>query len=176
MAEEGGSDAIQDKKILDFGCGYGGFLGFLLEHLIIPRQYTGVEIVPEFIEYASNKYAINKYPFEFMRQHEVSNDRTFDHVFINGVFPLRRGSDEESRLTWQNTVRWCLERSPAVSFDFFSVASDFRNPDRYYEHPGIVWDFLKSIDAHGLVNIRNNYLMSDAHKCPFSFTVTFKSS
>ena len=57
-----------DDSILDVGCGFGDFIYILESHYIgtpyIMNKYTGIDIVPEFLEIAEGKYPYNKVKFK----------------------------------------------------------------------------------------------------------------
>lgn len=44
------------KTVLDFGCGFGDFLGFLEENGMAPEHYIGVDLNPDFIEVAAREH------------------------------------------------------------------------------------------------------------------------
>lgn len=46
---------LKNKSILDIGCGFADFCGFLLDRGI-ECNYIGVDIIPEFIQCCKNKY------------------------------------------------------------------------------------------------------------------------
>src|SRR6266571_3229059 len=53
LAEVG---AMRDSRLLDVGCGFGDFLAFLEERGLVPATYTGVDVVPQFIDEAKRRY------------------------------------------------------------------------------------------------------------------------
>ena len=49
-------DQLRTSSLFDFACGTGEFLGFLLEQGRAPRGYTGVDICPDAIRHAKEKF------------------------------------------------------------------------------------------------------------------------
>lgn len=72
---------IQNKKILDFGCGTGAFYGFLKSEKI-KCEYTGIDILAEYIAKAKNKYPDAVFKNISLRE----EPDTYDYIFASGVF------------------------------------------------------------------------------------------
>lgn len=74
---------LNNKRILDIGSGLGCFYGFLKERGV-ECDYTGVDIVPHFVQSAKKRYKDAK----FIEQNLLvrSLDGEFDYVFASGLF------------------------------------------------------------------------------------------
>ncbi len=74
---------LKGRKVLEIGCGIGDFYPFLMNKFT-DVHYTGIDIVPELIDYAKKKY-----PEAFFHcidlLENIFKDR-FEYVFISGVF------------------------------------------------------------------------------------------
>ncbi len=74
---------MDGKKVLEIGCGIGDFYPFLKEKFD-SVSYTGIDIVPELINYA--KYKFPDADFHCLDLENVSFVNKFDYVLISGVF------------------------------------------------------------------------------------------
>jgi len=81
---------LQVRQILDYGCGTGNSIPFLLT---IPNvvRVVGVDVSRESIEVARSRY--HGLPVEFMTTETELEAGTFDLVFCNGVFHHIHPSD-----------------------------------------------------------------------------------
>lgn len=82
-------------SILDVGCGFGDFYGFLKAEGLLNRQrisYTGYDISPKLLEVARKKYPEARFELK-----DVMEDRyvpKFDYVFCSGVFNIRTTEEQ----------------------------------------------------------------------------------
>ncbi|HAT18011.1 MAG TPA: hypothetical protein DCS76_09475 [Gemmatimonadetes bacterium] len=131
-----------DETILDFGCGYGAFLGFLRSQGFTGR-YVGVDLSRKMVEQARLLYGDDEYSTFSVAD---SPNQCVEVVVASGVFNVRAGHSLES---WQvyvdNTIR-LLARSATsrIALNFMSAHSDnhLRNPDLHYESIGRISDLL----------------------------------
>src|SRR5438445_308069 len=68
---------LQDRRILDLGCGIGAFYPYLIAkfgHV----DYTGIDIVPDVIDFASKKYPGARFLCRDLLTDNLSE--TFDYV------------------------------------------------------------------------------------------------
>ncbi|MCS6771391.1 MAG: class I SAM-dependent methyltransferase [Kiritimatiellae bacterium] len=87
--------AFSPRRILDFGCGTGGSIRYLLE---IPgvQSVTGVDVSE-----ASLSVAAAVHPHvRFCPPHSLADDEQFDLIFANGVFHHIQPGDRPSTLAW----------------------------------------------------------------------------
>lgn len=83
---------VSGKTVLDFGCGKGDFYPFLRAK-DISAHYCGIDINENLISLARDKYP----EAEFIAQdiEEASLSRTFNLIFVCGVFNLRVAGIQE---------------------------------------------------------------------------------
>jgi SAM-dependent methyltransferase len=74
---------LSRKNILEIGCGLGDFYPYLLKNFG-EINYTGIDIVPELINSAKQKYPDAS--FYCLDLFENDFNRKYDWVFISGVF------------------------------------------------------------------------------------------
>jgi trans-aconitate methyltransferase len=75
---------LQNKKILDFGCGLGDLYGFLQSNNIV-TDYYGIDITPEFIEESKKKYPNGK----FLLGDIFDIKEKYDYVFASGSLSFK---------------------------------------------------------------------------------------
>jgi trans-aconitate methyltransferase len=71
---------LNGKNILDVGCGLGDFYKFFIAKNI-QVDYTGIDIVPDFINRAKEKFPGTKFRVENI----LSTVGTYDYVFASGA-------------------------------------------------------------------------------------------
>lgn len=77
-------DDLNGKSILDLGCGVGDFYGFLKSRNY-EVEYMGIDLLPEMIEEARNKYLSGNF---YLKQIDQIEDE-FDYIFASGAFSYR---------------------------------------------------------------------------------------
>lgn len=152
---------VRGKRVLDYGCGTAALAEYLGRSGQRPAHYCGVDIVPEFFDFARAKM-----PHAIFCLPEQLGDRRFDYAFVSGVFNNRRRGN---RLFWQETVRSLFARcDEGVAFNLMSTYVDYRDPTLFYENPCRVFDFLKR-EVTPFVSIQQDYLAKPG-SVPFEFT------
>jgi len=74
---------LSGSKVLDLGCGIADFYPVLSEKFP-GLDYTGIDIVPEMVDYARNKYPAAKFQCRDVLEDPLGED--FDYVLICGMF------------------------------------------------------------------------------------------
>jgi SAM-dependent methyltransferase len=80
---------LRGASILDVGCGLGDFLEFLKERGI-DADYTGIDIVPQFIEAARSRFPDGK----FLLENILEMVGEFDYVLASGAMSFRVEDNE----------------------------------------------------------------------------------
>src|SRR5688500_17827233 len=75
---------IHPQKIMDFGCGVGLAVPFLLEEFGSNIQIVGVDVSSDSLEIARSKYSSPNISFQSL-DHYIP-DQSVDLVYCNGVF------------------------------------------------------------------------------------------
>lgn len=118
--------------VLEIGCGLGG----LFEHLVrngIPCDYTGYDIVPEYVGACQARFPGCR--FELRNVLEEGIDGEFDSVLMSQVWNNRYSeSDNWKVLQEVLLVAWRHTRV-SVSVDLMSSYVDYENPDLFYYSP-----------------------------------------
>ncbi len=124
------------KKILDFGCGKGDFLGFL-KSKGLSVNYCGIDINENLIELAKKKYP--RTDFFAMDIEETSLEMEFDIVFICGVFNLRiAGIEESMKNILKKLYKLCRK---AIHANFLTYYVPQRDVELFYIKPEDILHF-----------------------------------
>ncbi len=83
---------IRGASLLDLGCGLGHLIDFL-EKREVEVSYTGIDIIPEFIEAAKKRRPEHKFYCKDLLRERI--DQKFDFVFIAGSFNVQMGDNEQ---------------------------------------------------------------------------------
>lgn len=141
---------LRGKRVLDFGCGTGSFAEYLDSIGQTPVHYTGVDIVPEFFDFARAKLPGSRFCLP-----DELGDAEFDFAFVSGVFNNRRANN---RAFWQTTVQSLFARcSGGVALNLMSTYVDYREPGLFYESPERAFRFVKT-NVTPFVVLRHDYL------------------
>jgi ubiquinone/menaquinone biosynthesis C-methylase UbiE len=84
---------LANQTIIDIGCGFGDFYGFLCESGSIPMQYTGIDISDEVLKVAEKNYH-NISEVTFQNRPLMSRaDQIFDFAVASGSMNYRFARD-----------------------------------------------------------------------------------
>jgi SAM-dependent methyltransferase len=129
---------LEGKSILDVGCGFGDFYGFLRERIQL-KSYLGTDINQNMITLARRKYP--EASFEVRDIAEDPFDETYDYVFTSGIFGLKvpRWRDIMERMV---SRMYELSRT-GTGVNFLSkYTTGEKVSDSYYADPVKIMDFV----------------------------------
>jgi SAM-dependent methyltransferase len=154
IAELGGS------HVLDWGCGTGHLASWLADQGIDCR-YTGVDIVPDFLELARAKHPQHR----FGTMEDFDGER-FDWAIVSGVFNNKM---DDNPAFFRHHVRELWARCDrGLAFNLMSTWVDYQAPELWYARPEEIFAFMKSLTP--FVTLRNDYVVKDT-PVPFEFVV-----
>jgi 2-polyprenyl-3-methyl-5-hydroxy-6-metoxy-1,4-benzoquinol methylase len=143
-------------SVLDVGCGLGSFY----EHLI--RQcrdcnYTGYDIVPEYIEYCRGHFEHCHFSLRNIFTEGVEGE--FDTVVMSQTLNNRYQHSDNVRVM-QAALRTTFERARiSISVDMLSTYADLRRPELFYYSPEEMFAFAKTLTRR--VVLRHDYRPSE---------------
>jgi SAM-dependent methyltransferase len=144
------------RRLLDVGCGFGDFLGFLLERQVRPI-YTGLDICAPMISRCHQRFAVSEGIFAVGDALDYEPRVPFDFVVASGIFGLDAGDTRERiRPTLERMFGWCRE---GIAVNFLSTRSPERAANRFYVDPrdALEWGFALTPS----VRIDHSYLPND---------------
>lgn len=127
---------LRNRRVLDLGCGIGGFYPFLVEKFG-EVDYTGIDLVPEMVDFAAKKYPRARFLCQDLCANELHE--TFDYVLISTVFNYAlTGGVEYMRDLVTLAYKYCTR---GLGFNFLSTYVNFTDPEMAYYNPADVLDF-----------------------------------
>lgn len=130
------------SSVLDLGCGLGDFQAWLLSEGI-EVDYTGYDLVPQFVEQASARYP--EASFEVRDIHSEGVGRRFDYLVASQVF--NHTLEHEDNLEFaKRTIERCFSAcEKGLAFDFLTSHVDYREDHLYYYDPGELLNWSKTL-------------------------------
>ena len=148
---------LNNRSVLDVGCGFGDFYDFL-KGKGINMRYNGYDISAKLIEIARQKHPEGA--FEVKDILEEEDHEKFDYVVSSGILNARL-SDNEGFV--RRMLKRCFERChTGVAVNMMSNYVDYKQEDLYYYSPEEIFVFCKTLTKR--VTLRHDYM-------PFEFTV-----
>lgn len=150
---------IQNKKILDVGCGLGNLLEYLLDRGI-DVMYTGVDLLEDMIKSAKSKNLPGEfYCMDIFKQHPF-DEKSFDIVYTSGIFNLNMGNNLE--FLERAFGRFVELSKELVVFNLL----DENSPDKedtyyYYNHEQVVSMLLEQYSQIESIEVVRGYLNND---------------
>lgn len=127
---------LRGSRVLDLGCGIGDLYPYLLERFE-NIDYTGIDIVPELVEYAANRYLTTKFLCCDILRDGINS--MFDYVLISGMFnnnipKCTNFLKKMISVAFKYTIK-------GLSFNFISTHVNSRGPEMAYHDPVSIFDF-----------------------------------
>lgn len=149
-------------SILDFGCGLAHMKEYLDKHFQ-NIQYTGVDMVEEFIEFNKNKYPDTN----FMTSAEFNkSSEKFDYIVSSGVYNiLYKDSVGEHQGEVFRILENLFEKTNIyLASDFMTDRVDYRQPSTFHANPEFLFDRITKQFSRRVI-INHSYL-------PYEFCIT----
>jgi ubiquinone/menaquinone biosynthesis C-methylase UbiE len=138
-------------SVLDLGCGFGDFAGFL-QARGIRAHYTGYDINPVLVKAAQARHPNREFE---VRDVFAEPFPTFDYIVSSSAFnlPLRY---EDNYAFVSRLFRVCHAHAHrGVAIDFLSSYVDFRSAEGFHYEPERVLQLAKAITKR--VTLRHDY-------------------
>ena len=119
--------------VLDVGCGYGAFLGFLAAR-DVDVDYTGIDTVQAMIDHAAESFPNAAFFCGDFLQTELGS---FDYVVCNGVLTQKlTATDAQMAEYADRLIRTMFDSCRrGVAFNVMSTAANFMADNLYYRDP-----------------------------------------
>jgi len=146
-------------SVTDVGCGIASFYAFL-KHVGRQVAYTGIDIVPDFID--ANR---TTYPDAMFELRDIFTDGlpgVTDHVVMCQVFN-NRFRDSDNFIVVKRALALAFESARrSISLDMLSKYVNYEEPHLYYFDPQAVFAYAKTLTPY--VTLRHDY-------APHHFTI-----
>jgi trans-aconitate methyltransferase len=148
-------------SILDYGCGLAHLVEYL-EKNFKKYDYTGCDIVDDFIKHNSSKFKQCTF-FNSINQKIKLN---YDCTVVSGAFNLLYSEDEvEHKKIVYDTIKMLFRHTNKIlSINFMTDQVDFQSSNAYHQNVKDLYDFCFENITRRL-NIDQTYM-------PYEFTIT----
>jgi len=127
-------DNLNNKKVLDFGCGNALLMDFLNERGI-KCEYHGWDISERMIEVAKKRHPKAKFKVINIFHEDLSEYvNFFDYILISGVFYIKVDGEESVHKKWIEQILlklWNLSKK-GLAVNFMTEYVDWRDSSLYY--------------------------------------------
>lgn len=143
---------IVGASILDVGCGVGEMYQHFLDREI-PVSYTGIDIIPEFIDAAEARFPDAR----FFERNILDETERFDYIFASGALSFRVENNSEYV---KSILKKMYDLSyKGVAFNMLMRGTHINNETYVTYHPEEVADFCEGFAER--VEIVTDYLPQD---------------
>lgn len=156
-----------NETVIDVGAGLGDLLSFLREERGFVGRYTGLDLVPEFVTHARERYQSDKSAI-FSVANVLEDDLPRADVYLSSGLFNNRMDDNWGYLT-RILARMYERAERAVAFNALSTYVDYQDAHLYYCDPLALFDHIKRNLTRRVV-LRHDYLVK-ADSMPFEFTM-----
>lgn len=154
---------LSGARILDVGCGFGDFVGYLEVLGVEDFSYLGIDLLNSFVSEGRSRYGRKDVKFSCGDFLAADFSTEFDFVISSGIFNLKvDGVDGYSRIQQTLSKMFSLSRQ-ATSADFLSDKLDYLHPRNFASSPEKILAMAYSLSRN--VTLKNTYF-------PFEFSVT----
>ena len=157
-------------SIIDFGCGFADFYKFLSKNKNYDGKYTGIDIVPSFINENKKQFLKNE-KVNFINNNllEIEKISSVDYSIACGTFnnfiPNLEGKEylQNSLLKLFNISR------VGISFNLLSTYVDYKDSSLFYFDPKEVFDYCK-LKLSPYVELKHDYILNEGGY-PYEYTI-----
>lgn len=150
---------LNGKKILDIGCGTGGFLQYL-EQRYTDIKYTGVDILEHMISIAKSKKLKGTFLCVDIFKASPFSQNEFDAIFASGTFNINLGNNKKFIIDALKLFEYIS--SETVSFNLLNENSLDREDKYFYSSPKEICELVNSeFPGHFNIQVIEGYLQND---------------
>lgn len=148
--------------ILDVGCGFGDLLYYLDYAGVTDYRYSGIDIVPEFIEEAQRRHSGSNINFILADFMNADLDSEYDIAIASGTFNLKMDGIDGYEYISRNMRKMFELSRMGIAADFLSDKVDFAHAHNFNSSPEKILSYGYSLSRN--VVLKNNFF-------PFEFAI-----
>lgn len=152
---------LENKSILEFGCGFGD-INKILKSKYKCYEYLGIDLVESFIKAGNRVYNSPNIKLECADFLSKSFSTKFDYVIASGIFNIKlKGINNYDfiKASIEKGFNLCNE---ALAFNFLTERVNFKDDDFFYINPEKVLEIAYRYSKR--VILKNDYM-------PFDYTI-----
>ena len=126
-------DRSNRNSLLDVGCGYGHLAELILKNQL-NIDYSGIDLVPNMIEYAKKEYS----NFNFFQDVFLSfNSNIYDYIICNGILTQKLTASilEMDEYAKRLIIKMYELSGKGVAFNMMNTHVNFQRNNLYYKNP-----------------------------------------
>jgi SAM-dependent methyltransferase len=160
------------EHVLDVGCGLGDMLPYLREQHEFTGDYTGLDQVPAFIDYARERYSRDvRASFQLADVAALSELPACDCVLISGLFNNQLDARVDNTEWLRTTIRLAFSAARrAVAFNALSTWVGREDSGLFYVEPDTLAHWCAEHLTRRLI-LRHDYNAPAALGVPVDFTI-----
>ena len=141
---------LNNKKILDIGCGFGDLANYLISKEISVQEFIGVDVSRKMLEIAK-KNTTTKVNASYLNINVLNDpmDITVDIALMSGLLNLRQSSENSNEILQLFLSKVSPIVKEALVFNLLTDEVDFQQPHHLHYNPRktkqIVQDFFKDV-------------------------------
>ena len=153
-------------SVLDVGCGLGDLRTFLRERNF-DGEYIGIDIVPEFIDFANKQTKQDKKSQFILMDSKNKLPSGCDYAIVSGMFNNYRSDSLSFMKTYLSDL--FSVSNQGIAFNALSTYVDYKEPHLSYVDPLDIFKFCKE-ELGGFPVLKHNYLLKE-DGYPYEFTI-----
>ena len=141
---------LNQKSVLDIGCGTGDFVNFFFRKKIQLSDYLGIEIIEDFYKVAKERYS--NYSFLLTDYFSFRFSKKFDFAFCNGALNVR---EKDNMKLLEKFIHKTLNNvNQGIGITLLKYAPGYFKESRLYHYrPGKVKLLLKRLNlSHEIIS------------------------
>lgn len=165
-------DFSEKGKMLDIGCGFGDAYDYVCKNIKCNIEYSGIDIMPQFIDYANSKYTNKgdadypKFILDDFMQFEDKNK--YDYIIASGIFGHKLYYNDKDNYDYiDKAFEKCMtlcKKDGVVAVNFLSDKVDYHTSEEdFHAAP-------EKILAIAYNHSRN--IILDNSVMPFEYSIT----
>jgi SAM-dependent methyltransferase len=146
------------SSVLDVGCGLGNFRRSLNDSSKFfgkKINYTGIDIVPEFINYGKNEFEEDEFFLGTLDEYCLNHKENFDAVVFCQIFNNRYEDTDNFEVVMKSLELAFSVSNRVVSCDLIGNYVNFEEPFLYYFSQEKLFSYAKSLTP--FVKLDNSY-------------------
>ncbi|MBI4354998.1 MAG: class I SAM-dependent methyltransferase [Candidatus Omnitrophica bacterium] len=142
---------LSGRSVLDVGCGFGDFYGYLLAQGRRPSLYVGVDVAPSLLQVARERHPGIRFEERDIVTQPMAEQ--FDYVVESGVLNHRLQDNEQAARAMLEAMYRLSRRGMAANLMSFQV--DYTEPHLYYYDPEATMRYCRTLSR--FVTLRHDY-------------------
>ncbi|WP_321469660.1 class I SAM-dependent methyltransferase [Halarcobacter sp.] len=155
---------ISNSSVLDYGCGLAHFYEYLLKNFK-EFNYTGVDIVDDFVDYNQKKYQKETNTVFYKVDDHSDVKEKYDHIFVSGVFNvlIKENYTQQFEYIKESLLYLFSITNYSLSINFMSTNVDFINEGSYHQNVMEIYNFINR-------NLSKRIYLDQSYM-PYEFTI-----